>query len=464
MKYFIALVLSKGCLYIIKFVKFVLYIPIINLHRIIPKKLMKLVGSGSNAPGRVAFRICPDFLDHRKKPKLIIGVTGTNGKTTVCNVLIDILKLNGYKILDNKEGSNSLPGIISTFLKAKGNEEIAVLEMDERSSKYIYRYINPDYVIITNLFRDSMRRHAHSEFIRDFINDYIPESTKIIVNADDLIACSIGNKNKKIYYGMDKLQSDKKISDNIVKDITTCPKCDAPLKYEYVKYHHIGKCYCSKCDFKSPEADYFGTNIDFKTNKIGVKIENKIINYPLISNSIFNIYNELSVIALLSEIKMSSNDIINGLNSIEIIKSRYDSVKVNDIDIVSIFAKGQNAVACSTVFKYVKEETGKKEVILILDDVVDNEKSSEKVNWYYDTDYEFLNDESIKKIIIGGPRNKDNYLRLLLAGCPKDKLFKTEKEIDTIKYVSKKDIDKIFIIHDIYTIDIMDELIKKIGE
>ena len=41
---------------------------------------LKVFGyKGTDFPGIVAFRICPGFLRYAKKPKTIIGVTGTNG-------------------------------------------------------------------------------------------------------------------------------------------------------------------------------------------------------------------------------------------------------------------------------------------------------------------------------------------------------------------------------------------------
>ena len=33
-------------------------------------------------PGKIALKLCPDFIGMIEKPKTIIGVTGTNGKTT----------------------------------------------------------------------------------------------------------------------------------------------------------------------------------------------------------------------------------------------------------------------------------------------------------------------------------------------------------------------------------------------
>ena len=42
---------------------------------------LKLFGyKGTDFPGYIAFKICPDFLRYIKKPDMLIGITGTNGK------------------------------------------------------------------------------------------------------------------------------------------------------------------------------------------------------------------------------------------------------------------------------------------------------------------------------------------------------------------------------------------------
>lgn len=412
---------------------------------------IRLIGKdGTYFPGKLAIKICPDFLGHIKKPKIIVGVTGTNGKTTVCNMLIDILEDNGYKVLSNKKGANINFGIASTFLEAKGNEDIAILEIDERSSKLIYPYVKPNYVVVTNFFRDSIRRNAHPEYIVNFINSAIPESTTMILNADDLISNKVAPNNKHIYYAMDKLDTDVTESVNIVRDIRICPRCHKELKYNYLKYHHIGNAYCPNCGFKSPQSDYFATEIDFDKMHMVIKKDNKISNYPLISNSIFNTYNEIAAISLLSELKLSPKQIKNSLNKISIVETRFTTEKIKNIDIITHLAKGQNPIACSRVFDYVRHEKGIKEVIVIIDDVEDNIKCSENITWLYDTDFEFLNDPSIKKVIIGGPRYRDNYLRLLLAGVPEDKIVCCESELETASYLDLKGTDKVFILHDLH--------------
>lgn len=67
--------------------------------------LQKLLGmNASYFPGKLAIKLCPDFLGRIDKPKTIITVTGTNGKTTCCNMILDVLSDAGFKVLNNRAG------------------------------------------------------------------------------------------------------------------------------------------------------------------------------------------------------------------------------------------------------------------------------------------------------------------------------------------------------------------------
>jgi len=410
-------------------------------------------------PGKIAIKICPDFLKYVEIPEKIIAVTGTNGKTTVCNMINDILIDNGYKVLNNRLGSNINSGIASAILASnnflnKNNKEIAVFEVDERSSKLIYKYITPTYLVCTNIFRDSIKRNAHTDYIVDIINSALPEKTIVLANADDLIACSIGKNNKKIYYGIDRLETDVEETNNIIKDIKTCPICDTKLKYEYARYHHLGKAYCPNCTFKSPESNFIVKIIEKERKEIIIKETKKSYKYHMIADSIFNIYNELSAISILRTIGLSATQINNSIKNIKIVETRICEQNINGKRVITHLSKGQNPVAASRVFDYVKSENGRKAVILIIDDCDDAKNSSENLTWLYDADFELLKQDNIKQIIIGGVRAHDYYLRLLLAGVPNEKLVKTEDELETIKFVNKEEVDTIFILHDIYKYDV----------
>ena len=78
------------------------------------------------------FGICPETRHHRRRHR-------HQRKTTVCNMLGDILRDNGYTLLDNRYGSNTNSGVASSLISGvtAGNRsrfDFAVFEVDERSS------------------------------------------------------------------------------------------------------------------------------------------------------------------------------------------------------------------------------------------------------------------------------------------------------------------------------------------
>ena len=418
-------------------------------------------------PGKFALKICPDFLGRIDKPKTIIAVTGTNGKTTVCNMIEDILKDNNYIFIDNKYGSNIDAGVTTTLinganLKGKSKKALAILEVDERSSPKIYPYLTPTYLVCTNLFRDSLMRNAHTEFISNILTANIPKETTLILNGDDLITSNIAPENKRMYFGIDRLDTDGDKCENIARDIIVCPKCNSKLEYEYVRYNHIGKAHCTKCDFKSPNIDYLVTNLDLKNKKMTLKNGNLEEEYELISDNIINIYNMLTVITVLKQIGLSKDQINNSMKKLKIVDTRYSEEMVNGVKVVTHLAKGMNPIACSRVFDYVRKYKGNKAVILILDDLHEAEKGSENTAWQYDTDYEFLNDESIKQIIIAGARHLDGLVRLEIAGVSKDKISFGRNELSAIDNLKLEGIETVFILHDLYAMELKDAIKSKI--
>lgn len=418
-------------------------------------RTQKLFGmNASYFPGKLAIKLCPDFLGQIEKPDTIITVTGTNGKTTVCNMILDVLTDNGYDVLNNKAGSNINAGIASSLingstLTGKAKKKIAVFEIDERSSKLIYPYVKPDFAVCTNLFRDSIHRNAHPEFIFNIISGSLPKSARLILNADDLISSGLAPDNKRTYFSIKKLDSDLPESINIINDMRICPKCHEKLSWNYVRYHHIGNAYCPNCSFASPQSDYIAAP-DFSANTVTVSVRGEEETYPLVSNSIFNTYNEITAITLLREFGLTPNQVNASLKKLSIVESRYSSETVNGVEVVTHMAKGQNPIACSCVFDYVRKEPGKKEVILMLDDIFDRDGSSEIMTWIYDADFEFLNSDSISRIIISGVRSADYKFRLLMAGVPEEKLICTEKEMDAPNRLSLKGTEKIYILHELY--------------
>lgn len=424
-------------------------------------------------PGKLAITICPNFLQMIEKPKTIIAVTGTNGKTTVCNMIEDCLRENNYEFIDNQLGSNTNSGIASTFIKGaklsgKQKKDMAVFEIDERSSIRIYPFMKPTYLICTNLFRDSLMRNAHTEFISSMLTNNIPKETKLILNGDDLIVSNLAPDNERVYFGINRLDTDTDTCQNIARDIIVCPKCDSKLKYEFVRYNHIGRAHCSKCDFSSPKIDYEVTNIDFENKKMTIRHEEKNEVYDIINNNIINIYNMLATITLLRELGLTNEQINPVLKKQKIVDTRYFKETVGKVEVVTQLAKGMNPIACSRAFDYVRKENGNKAVFVLLDDLHEAASGSENIAWHYDTDYEFLNDDSIKQILTAGARYLDTKVRLEMADIPMEKVVCQRDEISLVDKLELNGIDKVFILHDLYSIklkeEIKDRVVKKLRE
>ena len=417
--------------------------------------LQKLLGmNASYFPGKIAIKLCHDFLGRIDKPKTIITVTGTNGKTTCCNMLLDVLTENGYDVLNNKAGSNIDAGVASSLIAesnlfGKVKKEIAVFEVDERSSLKIYSYVHPTYTVCTNLFRDSIGRNAHPEFISSIIERALPDDTHMILNADDPISFRLKPDNKRTYFSLDRVETDRDECVNIINDVRVCPVCSHKLDYEFVRYHHIGKMKCTNCDFASPEADFTAAPVPDK-NSFTVRTRDGVEEYPIISTSKFNIYNQLTVVTMLRTFGLSAEAIAKSFEHMSIVKSRYTAVEKNGVEVITNMTKGQNPVACSIVFDYLRSEPGKKEVIVMLDDKT-YKKTTEIMTWVYDADFEFLNDESITRVIAGGVRVHDYHLRLLLAGVPEEKIRCVENELDAPGELLLDGTDKVFILHDLTT-------------
>lgn len=433
-------------------------------------KTIKLIGrNASYFPGNLALKICPNFLEQVEKPQTIIGVTGTNGKTTVSNMLNDILEENGYKVINNRYGSNMNTGIAASFIDnttflGKNKSNIAVFEMDERSTIHIFKYITPTYLICNNISRDSLKRNAHTAFIANIIDKAIPGGTTVITNGDDPICVNIAEKNKKIYYGIDKLDTDTKQCENIVQDMVLCPKCGAKLQYEYYRYHHIGKMHCPNCDFKTPEKDYEITNIDYENKEVLVK-DNKQkseYKYTMISDGIINIYNMLAAITALKQVGLSDKKINESLKKTKIVDTRFMEEQVEGKKIVMHLAKGQNPIACSRAFDYVRKQPENKTIIMLLDDL---HEKNEVITWFYDADYEFLNGDNVEQIIVSGRRAKDTVVRLLMAGVPKEKIFADRNEAESVKkFFKPQNIDSVYILYDLYSIKERDAVNKAVKE
>ncbi len=424
---------------------------------------LRIIGrNASYLPGKIALTLCPKFLKHIGKPETIIGVTGTNGKTTTANIIRDTLEYLGEKVLSNRYGSNVDAGIASalltgTTLGGKSKHKIAVLEIDERSSKRVYPYVEPALLVVTNIFRDSMYRNAHTEYITEIISAAVPEKTRLILNADDVICSTIAPEHRdRVYFG---LSGHFRETHNTICDALLCPKCSSPLNYTELRYNHIGRVECPGCRTRSPKPDYEGHIENSRLIVSGTS-------YKPLSASLPNLYNQVAAIAALSELGIARKRISDAMAKVEIVRSRFSVADAGGVSITAIMAKGLNSIACSGVFDQVRTMPGVKAVLLLLDDVYDEKDSSENISWIYDADFEFLSDPSVSQIAVAGIRHLDYALRLRIAGVDEDKIKTTADSKCLADLLDVQRCDSIVLLFELYRYDeaqrVRGELIKRL--
>ncbi len=408
---------------------------------------------GTDFPGQLALKICPDLLKYMGRPETVIAVTGTNGKTTVSNIITDILEASGRKVMGNRAGANILSGISTAFIRAcdlfgriKGYD-VAILEVDERSSPRVYPYITPDYVVITNLFQDSIMRNAHPGYIAELITRSLPAGAKMILNADEMISGGVSPENPRVYFGIGPMDSDVTECINLLNDMRICPKCAGKLRYEYLRYHHVGKAVCCDCGFSSPESDYLAQHVDFAGKTMEVREGGRVYPYPLITDNVFNVYNMIAAIALLRQLGMTHKELAEYMGKTTILASRHSQEKVGQVNLIRQMSKENNSMAGSRALDYVTGRPGRKELIFMMNSLSDTGAWSENTAWIFDTDFEFLNKDDVAKVICTGPRFMDYRLRLLMAGIPEDRIVCIEDENDAPDYLTYAPGDDIYLLY-----------------
>ena len=126
--------------------------------------------------GKIALLICPSVLRELagQVRKAVFVVCGTNGKTTVNNLLCAALQAEGERVICNRTGSNMLNGVVAAFvLGAEGDgtleADYACIEIDEASTREVFPHFTPNYMVLTNLFRDQLDRYGEIDTIIDIL-------------------------------------------------------------------------------------------------------------------------------------------------------------------------------------------------------------------------------------------------------------------------------------------------------
>ena len=217
----------------------------------------KLMGrQGVTWAGKVAMKICPDILEELSSQvrEKIFVVCGTNGKTTTNNMLCAGLEAEGKKVICNHTGSNMLNGVVAAFVlgakfSGKLDADYACIEVDEASTRHVFTRIRPDYMVMTNLFRDQLDRYGEIDITMNILEEMMKKvpDMKVIVNGDDALSAYLAMDcgNPFVTYGISKPVIENKT--NEIREGRFCKCCGERLIYSFYHYSQLGDYRCPKC-------------------------------------------------------------------------------------------------------------------------------------------------------------------------------------------------------------------------
>ena len=161
-------------------------------------------------------------------PSKVIGVTGSDGKTTTTTLIYEILKHAGYNCFLG--GNIGLP--LFTKIAEMKPDDVVVLEMS--SFQLMGMEVSPNISVITNISPNHLNIHKdYEEYIdaKKNIFKYQKEDGTLVINYDN----EITNKFKEEATGnVIYFSSTKKMEDGFIVDDDIIKECEAGLRKHIV--------------------------------------------------------------------------------------------------------------------------------------------------------------------------------------------------------------------------------------
>lgn len=404
------------------------------------KSLLRLLRrNATSLPGFISLAIDPNFLQHGGKDVPSVLISGTNGKTSVTNLLCKILEQEkqGY-VLCNAAGSNLTQGIASTLLTAHRITQQAVFEVDEANLPSVAAKLHPRLIILLNLFRDQMDRYgeldktAH-EWERLAATNHTNE---LLLNADDPNLGWLGQGHPRaFFFGIKNVSRRLANQDHSVlahtADTIISPVSRELLIYRRVYFSHLGDYYDPKSDFTRPRLDYAIVDVDLfglggSRFRIIDRSGKEILRLQTRLPAIFNVYNVAAAAIAAHRMGVPRTDIEDTAKSFIGVFGRFETIEL-DSGRKLIIALTKNPTGFNLVLEFIRDHFAERyDLLIAINDLV---ADGTDVSWLWDVDTRLISPRA-ETIYASGLRAHQVALRLKYSGLASP--IKVEPDLTTV--------------------------------
>ena len=383
---------------------------------------------GATMPGKYALKLDPDLLGGLA-PRLREGsvlVVGTNGKTSVTNLLADVLEAAGKSVCCNRTGANLSWGVASSLMQTK-SADWGVFETDELWIARVLPYLKSRYVVLLNLFPDQLDRFGEIDRVQESLVATLASSpdTVLIYNADDPLCAAIAMAapNKSVAFGVDGVMDPEDASSD---EAHVCQKCGSVLEYEYRQYSQLGAYACPTCGFARPRIDWLARNVRLGSMEMTFEVEKVSAPEAAGASAAYQVvrsqqstpylaYNLLAVCAAAAMMDVSSDAVQRAIDAFDPKNGRLQRFGVQGHPVLLNLAK--NPTGFNQNIRIIKRDAGPKVAAFFVNDM---EGDGRDASWIWDVDFESIAADPGLRVFAGGMRANDLQVRLKYAGISAD--------------------------------------------
>ena len=407
----------------------------------------KRVGKGSSLPGKIVLKIFPDALGWLRLPEIIVAVTGSNGKTTTTELIVQPLRLTGKTVAWNYEGSNQTEGVATLLLRSasfsgKLKCDAIVMECDERYAKKIFEKVKPTVLLITNLCRDQLTRNGHPEFVEDCLRAAVAvlgDDVQLILNADDPYVSALAIKSNVLFFGVKPADGVGSVN-GMYDDGAFCPICKARMTYTYRVAGHLGDYNCLSCGLKRNKPDVEGLVSQSCSLVFADGLE-----MSMKQPSITGAYNFCSAVAVCKAVGVGITDSVKALDDYELKSGRTIALKIGRRDGLLLISKHENSFAydCSLSWAVAQKKPC---TVIVLVDSISRKYYTCETSWLWDINFDLLSDDNVKNVVLAGRYVNELASRFIMSKVSPEKVGRVVDLSGLRRHIEKITLGDVYIV------------------